>query len=268
MNIVIALVVALLSAVLASQVAEPATLLAVDAMLAIKVVGFTTAIVVQIVRDGAVLVCIALLGAAFAYVHRMSMLGFLALAALLIAAIEPLFSARIDTVAAAWGSFRVVGRLSAVTFALTFASYLDTLVDKPRGLLRSGARFLISMCFIALAHAVSGIVPARRLLSALTRSIGLTIIIDDAEAGDAWVSATGYTSDARSAIQRLAVATIVPDQVPLPPLRLLLSVPQLVLGSEPRTTFLVRREPTRNAAFDAFMPARIEIEPRPLVSTS
>jgi hypothetical protein len=118
------------------------------------------------------------------------------------------------------------------------------------------------MTFIAIAQVLSSVVPVRKLLFGLTRSLGLTIVIDDAEAGEAWQTAPGFSAHARTAIERLAVATIVPGQVDLPPLRLLLSMPQLVLGQPPRTAFVVRREPSRHAAFNTFMPARIEIEPK------
>jgi hypothetical protein len=251
-----------LAAAASSRIAEPATLLAVDMVMASKTVGLTAAIVVQIVRDAAVLFLVAAIGAALAYVHRMSLLGFVALACALLAIAEPLVSARTDTVVAAWQSFRVVGRLSAVTFALTFASYLDTLGERPRGHVRSLLRFVITLLFVLLAHAVSLLLPTskrRALLAALSRAVGLTVSTDDAEAAEDWRSQPGYVVEGRTIFERLAAASVLPLEPPS--LRSILRGESLAVGSDPKITLKVRREPTNNAAFDAFMPARIEVEP-------
>ena len=44
----------------------------------------------------------------------------------LMAAVEPVLSARLDMVAAAWQGLRLVARLSALLFALTFAAWFDS----------------------------------------------------------------------------------------------------------------------------------------------
>lgn len=260
-GIALAVACVAIAAILGSRCAEPATLVTVDAVMAMKVVGFTAAIVVQISRDAAVLFAVAVIGAALAYVHRMSILGFVALAAVLLAIAEP-FATRADTVAAAWQSFRIVGRLSAATFALTFASYLDTLAEKPRGHLRALLRFVLTMIAVLVGQALSAIVPqrARRaVLAGVARASGLTIVLDDAGAAEDWHAAAGFSVQARTVFERLAAATLLVEP---PPLRQLLREGTLTVGSEPKTTLIVRREITKNLAFDAFMPARFEIEPQ------
>ena len=272
----LALACVAVAAALSALIAQPATLAAVDAMMAMKIIGFTAAIVVQIVRDGAVLFAVALLGAALVPVHRMSVLGFVAAAAVLLAGAEPLLSARVDTVAAAWQSFRVVGRLSGATFALTFASYLDTLGERPRGVLRSALRFLVSAVFIAFAHALSAIAQTlpvrhgveRAVQRGLARAMGLTIVVDDTEAPEDWRDRTGASAETKSVVERLAAATALPATIAPPPLRKLLATPAFAYGTDPKITFVVRREATKNLAFDAFMPARIEIEPKVMAPES
>ncbi len=127
-----------------SRLALPVTVFAAERVLDLGLTGTTAAVTVQLVRDLSVLAAVLFVALWFAPACAMPALAFCALGALLLAVAEPVFAARRDIVAAAWTLPRIIGRLSALLFALTGASYLDVLSDRPRGALRTASRQIAS----------------------------------------------------------------------------------------------------------------------------
>ena len=110
---------------LGAALAGPATLVVANWLFAWKAVGYTPMILTQLAHDCVPLFTLAIGARATTRLHARPHVVVVAAGALLLAALEPVFSPRIDTVVAAWQGLRLVARLSALLFAVTLASYWD-----------------------------------------------------------------------------------------------------------------------------------------------
>lgn len=186
----------LLVAVAAARVAEPATLVGVDFVLAGKLSGWPAAVVVQLVRDGSVLFVSVLLARVLDRVHRAPILSFSFLAAIGLALLERGFAARQDSVVAAYQGTRLIGRLSALCFALTLAAGLDLLATRPARRLRQLAQrgldvgvlagFMVLSILPAILAALFGRLEGfakRWVVPGIVRIAGARVVVD--AAGDA-----------------------------------------------------------------------------------
>jgi hypothetical protein len=169
-----------IACLLGSLVATKATVIAALAVSALGVRGLGATLLVQVIHDFAPLLVCALTGLFFSPAHRGSTQGFTFASALLLACTEPLFSARTDIVLASWQIPRIVSRLSALLFSVTFSSYLDLLSERPAGTFRKllrGAANNITFGLVWLAAQLVNLLTFRRFAPKVLqwphRAIGL-----------------------------------------------------------------------------------------------